>query len=66
MQTGVLQRPERVILLIVGLLFGWMRTRLWILAIFTNVTAIQRMVEVYTQAQARATRSHAPAWVAIG
>ncbi|MBP7960716.1 MAG: CDP-alcohol phosphatidyltransferase family protein [Caldilineaceae bacterium] len=55
-KTGVLQRPERVILLIVGLLFGWMQPVLWILAIFTNVTAIQRMVEVYTQAQARATR----------
>ena len=55
-KAGILQRPERIILLIMGLLFGWMQPVLWILAIFTNVTAIQRMVEVYTQAQARATQ----------
>ncbi len=55
-KVGVLQRPERVILLIVGLLFGWMLPVLWILAIFTNATAIQRMYEVYTQAQARSAK----------
>lgn len=55
-KVGVLQRPERVILLIVGLLFGWMVPVLWILAIFTNATAIQRMYEVYTQAQARSAK----------
>ena len=48
-KVGVLQRPERVILLIVGLLFGWMQPVLWILAVLTNVTAVQRMIEVYSQ-----------------
>ncbi len=52
-KVGVLQRPERLILLIVGLLFGWMQPVLWILAIFTNVTAIQRMIEVYSQTRNR-------------
>jgi len=52
-----LQRPERVILLIVGLIFGWMQPVLWILAVFTNVTAFQRMYEVYTQARSRSAKS---------
>jgi len=44
---GWLQRPERVVLLILGLLTGWMQPILWIMAIFTNVSAIQRIYEVY-------------------
>jgi len=46
-KAGMLQRPERVVLLILGLLTGWMQPVLWILAIFTNFTAIQRIYEVY-------------------
>ncbi len=46
-KAGVLQRPERVVLLIAGLLTGWMQPILWILAFFTNFTAIQRIYEVY-------------------
>ncbi len=46
-KVGILQRPERVILLLVGLITGWMGPILWILAIFTNVTALQRIYEVY-------------------
>lgn len=61
-KSGILQRPERVVLLVVGLLFGWMLPILWILAIFTNVTAIQRMYEVYSQAsiQAQSQQSSSP------
>jgi CDP-diacylglycerol--glycerol-3-phosphate 3-phosphatidyltransferase len=44
---GILQRPERVILLIAGLLTGWMVPVLWLLAILTNVTAMQRIYDVY-------------------
>ncbi len=44
---GMLQRPERIILLILGLLTGWMQPILWIMAILTNVSAIQRIYEVY-------------------
>jgi len=45
--VGILQRPERVILLILGLLTGWMVPILWLLAIFTNVTVFQRIYNVY-------------------
>ena len=46
-KVGILQRPERIILLIVGLLTGWMVPVLWLLAILTNVTAMQRIYDVY-------------------
>lgn len=44
---GMLQRPERIALLIIGLLTGWMLPVLWIMAILTNVSALQRIYEVY-------------------
>lgn len=46
-KAGFFQRPERVILLLFGLIIGGMLPILWILAIFTNVTALQRIYEVY-------------------
>ncbi len=46
-KVGILQRPERVILLIIGLLTGWMVPVLWLLAILTNVTVLQRIYDVY-------------------
>lgn len=46
-KEGFFQRTERIIVLIVGLLTGWMTPVLWVLAIFTNVTAVQRIVDVY-------------------
>jgi len=46
-KAGMLQRPERVLLLIAGLVTGWLSPVLWIMAILTNVTAFQRIYEVY-------------------
>lgn len=48
-KVGWFQRPERITVLIVGLILGWMLPVLWILAIFTNITALQRIHQVYTQ-----------------
>ena len=47
-KAGMLQRPERIVLLIIGLLTGWMQPILWIMAILTNVSALQRIYEVYS------------------
>jgi CDP-diacylglycerol--glycerol-3-phosphate 3-phosphatidyltransferase len=52
-KAGMLQRPERVILLIAGLLIGWMQPVLWLMAILTNISAIQRIYEVYTNSKLR-------------
>lgn len=48
-KVGILQRPERLTILIAGLILGLVSPALWILAIFTNVTSLQRIYEVYTQ-----------------
>lgn len=65
-KEGFLQRPERVALLIAGLLFNVILPVLWILAVFTNFTAVQRIVQVYHRIQdnelgPRAARQKAPA-----
>ncbi len=45
---GLLQRPERIVLLALGTWFGLigLKVVLWILAVLTNLTSIQRMVLV--------------------
>lgn len=53
-RAGMLQRPERIVLLLVGLLSGWMLPVLWIMAILTNVSALQRIYEVYWRTARRA------------
>ena len=40
---GLLTRPERVALLAAGLITGWLRVTLWMLAILTVLTALQRL-----------------------
>jgi CDP-diacylglycerol---glycerol-3-phosphate 3-phosphatidyltransferase len=42
--VGFMERPERIVLLILGAIFNRMSTVLWIIAVLSNVTAIQRVV----------------------
>ena len=42
-KVGILARPERVILLSLGLMIGWLPFTLAILALFTNIMAVQRI-----------------------
>lgn len=46
-QVGWFSRVERIIALCIGLVAGWLRPVLWLLAILTNLTALQRMLHVY-------------------
>lgn len=48
-KVGVLTRFERLFLLAVGLIFGWIYPILVILAVFTHITALQRIIHVYRQ-----------------
>ena len=50
-KTGLLARPERVVILAIGLLTGAVIWALFILAIFSNVTAIERIVHVWRVAR---------------
>jgi CDP-diacylglycerol--glycerol-3-phosphate 3-phosphatidyltransferase len=47
LKDGLFTRFERIVLLVVGLLFNILTPVLWILAIFTNLTALQRMYVVW-------------------
>jgi CDP-diacylglycerol--glycerol-3-phosphate 3-phosphatidyltransferase len=49
-----LARPERIILLSIGLITGWMTFALAVLALFTNITAVQRMYTVWVQTEGAA------------
>ncbi len=51
-KEGLLTRFERLVILILGLLFMRMEAALWILAPLTNLTAIQRIVIVWRRSQA--------------
>lgn len=46
-KVGFTGRAERVIILALGLLLGQVLIMLWILAVVTNVTALQRIVHVW-------------------
>ena len=42
--VGILERPERIVLLIVGALTNHMIAVLWVIAVLSNLTAVQRVV----------------------
>lgn len=50
-KTGLLTRIERVLVLGIGLLFGWIRPALVVLAVLSWVTALQRIFYVYREAR---------------
>lgn len=45
--VGFLERPERIVLIILGALTNSMVAVLWVIAVLSNVTAIQRVVYTY-------------------
>jgi phosphatidylinositol alpha-mannosyltransferase len=56
-KVGILARPERIILLSLGLIIGWLHFTLAILALFTNLTAIQRIYHVWAQTNGKQRRA---------
>ena len=48
-KVGFMERPERVVLFIIGALFDRMAPVLWVIAILGNLTVIHRMVFTYQQ-----------------
>ena len=43
-KVGFMERPERVVLVIIGALFDRMAPVLWVIAVLANVTVIHRMI----------------------
>jgi CDP-diacylglycerol--glycerol-3-phosphate 3-phosphatidyltransferase len=50
-KVGFLERPERVVLIIIGALFDRMAPVLWLIAVLSNVTVIHRIL--FTRQEAR-------------
>ena len=48
---GFAERPERVVLLIIGALFDRMAPVLWVIAVLSNLTVIHRMIYTFQQAK---------------
>lgn len=46
-KIGLMERPERIILLIIGTITGWLIPVLWIIFVFTQITVIQRAYAVW-------------------
>jgi len=50
-KVGFLERPERVVLLIIGCLFDRVAAVLWVIAILSNVTVIHRMIFTWQESR---------------
>lgn len=51
-KVGFLERPERIVLLIIGSLFDRMAAVLWVMAFLSNLTVIQRIVHTWNESRA--------------
>jgi CDP-diacylglycerol--glycerol-3-phosphate 3-phosphatidyltransferase len=47
--VGFLERPERIVLLVIGALTNRIASVLWVIAILSNLTAVQRVVYTYVE-----------------
>src|SRR6202140_2833259 len=57
-KVGFMERPERVVLLIIGALFDRMAPVLWVIAVLSNVTVVHRMI--YTWHECRRMEAERP------
>lgn len=48
-KVGFLERPERIVLLIIGALFDRMAPVLWVIAVLGNLTVIHRMIYTWQE-----------------
>jgi len=57
-KVGFLERPERVVLIIIGALFDRMAPVLWLIAVLSNVTVIPPHPLTRQEARKRAAHAH--------
>jgi CDP-diacylglycerol--glycerol-3-phosphate 3-phosphatidyltransferase len=48
-KVGFMERPERMVLLIIGALFNRMAPVLWVIAIIANISVIHRMLYTWQE-----------------
>jgi CDP-diacylglycerol--glycerol-3-phosphate 3-phosphatidyltransferase len=54
-KVGFMERPERIVLVIIGALFNRMAPVLWVIAVLSNITVIHRIVYTWHQTKAPGT-----------
>lgn len=50
-KVGFLERPERIVLVILGALVDRMAAVLWVIAVLSNLTVVHRMIYTYQEAK---------------
>jgi CDP-diacylglycerol--glycerol-3-phosphate 3-phosphatidyltransferase len=50
-KVGFMERPERIVLVIIGALFNRMAPILWVIAVLGNITVIHRIAYTYQQTE---------------
>ena len=64
-KVGFMERPERIVLLIIGALFDRMAAVLWVIAVLGNLTVIHRIIFTWKQTrkleEAEAQKQESPA-----
>jgi CDP-diacylglycerol--glycerol-3-phosphate 3-phosphatidyltransferase len=58
-KVGFLERPERMVLIIIGALFERMAPVLWVIAVLSNWTVIQRIVHTHQETRKLAAENSA-------
>jgi CDP-diacylglycerol--glycerol-3-phosphate 3-phosphatidyltransferase len=48
-KAGFMERPERIVLLIIGALFNRMAQVLWVIAVLANITVMHRMLHTWRE-----------------
>jgi CDP-diacylglycerol--glycerol-3-phosphate 3-phosphatidyltransferase len=63
-KVGFLERPERIVLILIGAIFDRMAPVLWIIVFFSHLTVIHRVVHTYRESQrlGRGPASSTPAF----
>jgi CDP-diacylglycerol--glycerol-3-phosphate 3-phosphatidyltransferase len=56
-KVGFLERPERLVLIIIGALWNRMAAVLWIIAVLSNITVIHRIIYTWQYTQKEAVSS---------
>jgi len=58
-KVGFLERPERVVLIIIGALFNRMAATLWVIAVLSNLTVVHRMIYTWQECKRLEAMEHA-------
>jgi phosphatidylglycerophosphate synthase len=60
-KVGFMERPERIVLVIIGAWFNRMAPVLWVIAVIGNITVVHRIVHTYMETRERdLSRPHEP------